>query len=66
MPLSFTLPRLAPLILSRIDNRTTLEDIFGQLQALDSSLTWEIFAAQFQRLFAVLSGLNHLLLKQPA
>ena len=66
LPLSFTLPRLAPHILSRIDNRTALEDIFGQLQALDSSLTWEIFAAQFQRLFAVLSGLNHLLLKQPA
>ena len=66
LPLTFTLPRLAPLILARIDNDTPIGDIYGQLHALDSQLTWEIFATQFHRLFEVLRGLNHLLLKRPA
>jgi len=64
LPLTFALPRLAPLILARIDNATPVDAIFAQLKALDSQLDWATFAAQFQRLYEVLNGLNHLLLRQ--
>lgn len=66
LPLTFSLPRLAPLILARMDNETSVGRIFEALQCLDSQLDWETFSAQFQRLFEVLNGLNHLLLKQSA
>lgn len=65
LPLTFTLPRLAPLILARIDNETTIGAVFDQLQGLDSQLDWATFSTQFQRLVDVLGGLNHLLLRQP-
>lgn len=66
LPLTFPLPRLAPSILARIDNEATVGGIYEQLKALDSQLDWATFAAQFQQLYEVLKGLNHLLLRHGA
>ncbi len=65
LSLSFALPRLAAPILARIDGRASLGEIHAGLQALDSGLDWDAFKAQFDRLFAALNGLNHLLLHHP-
>ena len=65
LSLSFALPRLAAPILARIDGRASLGEIHARLQALDSGLDWDAFKAQFDRLYAVLNGLNHLLLRHP-
>ncbi len=65
LSLSFALPRLAAPILNRIDSRASLGEIHASLQALDSGLDWETFKAQFDRLYAALNGLNHLLLRHP-
>ena len=63
LPLRFSLPRLAPAILARIDGRTSLETIHGALREKDSSLTFADFKTQFDRLYQVMNGLNHLLLR---
>ena len=65
LSLSFALPRLAAPILARIDGRASLGEIHAGLQALDSGLDWAAFKAQFDPLYAVLNGLNHLLLRHP-
>lgn len=65
LPLGFALPRLAPLILERIDNAASLGQIHDGLKALDPGLGWEDFLAQFQDLRRVLGGLNQLLLRRP-
>ena len=65
LSLSFALPRLAVPILARIDGRASLGEIHAQLQALDSGLDWDAFKVQFDRLYAALNGLNHLLLRHP-
>ena len=66
LSLSFALPRLAAPILARVDGRASLGEIHASLQALDSGLDWNAFKVQFNRLYAVLNGLNHLLLRHPA
>ena len=63
LSLSFALPRLAAPILTRIDGQASLGEIHAALQALDSGLDWDAFKAQFDPLYAVLNGLNHLLLR---
>ena len=63
LPLTFPLPRLAPLMLERIDGNRSLGDILEELQALDSSLDWDGFQQQFSGLFRVFRGINHLMLK---
>ena len=65
LKLRFPLPRLAPAILTRIDGRTTLGEIQAALQALDSRLDRARFTAQFDQLYRVLNGLNHLLIAYP-
>jgi SAM-dependent methyltransferase len=65
LSLSFALPRLAVPILARVDGRASLGEILAGLQALDGGLDWDSFKAQFDRLYAVLNGLNHLLLRHP-
>ena len=63
--LQFPLPRLAPAILPWIDGETPLGRIQETLQSLDSRHDWDRFLAQFQQLYAVLNGLNHLFIRYP-
>ena len=63
LALSFALPRLAAPILARVDGQASLGEIHASLQALDSGLDWDRFKAQFDRLYVVFNGLNHLLLR---
>ena len=63
--LQFPLPRLAPAILPWIDGETSLGKIQETLQGLDSRHDWDRFLAQFQQLYAVLNGLNHLFIRYP-
>lgn len=65
LSLSFALPRLAVPILTRVDGQASLGEIHTSLQVLDSGLDWDSFKAQFDQLYAVLNGLNHLLLRHP-
>ncbi len=65
LPLSFALPRLAPLILERIDNARSLGEIHRSLSELDKKLSWAAFLKQFQGLYQAVQGLNHLFLKRP-
>ena len=65
LSLQFPLPRLAPAILPWIDGETPLGKIQETLQGLDSRHDWDRFLAQFQQLYAVLNGLNHLFIRYP-
>jgi SAM-dependent methyltransferase len=65
LTLSFAVPRLAKPILNLIDGRASLGAIHAGLQARDGGLDWANFKAQFDRLYGVLNGLNHLLLRHP-
>ena len=65
LSLSVALPRLAAPILKRVDGQASLGEIHAALQALDSGLDWGTFKAQFDQLYEVLNGLNHLLLRHP-
>jgi len=65
LSLSFALPRLAAPMLARVDGEASLGEIHAELRALDSGLDWDTFKAQFDLLYAVLNGLNHLLLRHP-
>ena len=66
LPLRFALPRLAPVILQRIDGATDLGAIHRALQALDSTLDWTAFKKQFDALYAILNSVNHLVIRQSA
>ncbi len=63
LALKFPLPRLATAVLPWIDGKTTLGEIQGALQNLDPRQDWEHFKAQFDQLYHVLGGLNHLLIR---
>jgi len=65
LPLKFPLPRLAPAVLPWIDGRTSLGEIQTALQNLDPRQDWDHFKAQFDLLYQVLGGLNHLLIRYP-
>ena len=65
LALKFPLPRLAPAVLPWIDGRTSLGEIQSALQELDPRQKWDHFKAQFDQLYQVLGGLNHLLIRYP-
>jgi len=66
LSLKFPLPRLATAVLPWIDGATTLGEIQRALQDLDARQDWDHFKAQFDQLYEVLGGLNHLLIRYPA
>jgi len=63
LSLKFPLPRLATAVLPWIDGFTTLGEIQTNLQGLDPRQDWDHFKAQFDQLYQVLGGLNHLLIR---
>jgi hypothetical protein len=63
LKLRFPLPKLAPAILERIDGRMSLGEIRRSLPGPPDEAA---FMAQFGELYAVLNGLNRLLLRFPA
>jgi len=65
LALKFPLPRLAPAMLPWIDGKTPLGEIQATLQSLDPRQEWDHFKAQFDQLYQVLGGLNHLLIRYP-
>ena len=65
LPLKFPLPRLTPAVLPWIDGQTSLGQIQSALQDLDPRQDWDHFKAQFDQLYQVLGGLNHLLIRYP-
>ncbi|NIA68152.1 methyltransferase [Pelagibius litoralis] len=65
LALQFPLPRLAPAILPWIDGQTPLSKIQETLQDLDPRHDWARFKVQFDQLYAVLNGLNHLFIRYP-
>ncbi|MGD1878125.1 MAG: class I SAM-dependent methyltransferase [Kiloniellaceae bacterium] len=65
LALKFPLPRLAPAVLPWIDGRTSLGEIQTALHNLDPRQDWDHFKAQFDQLYQVLGGLNHLLVRYP-
>ena len=57
------LPALAPRIVSQIDGRKTVAEIYTALGAQGGLPQWEDFYAQFEDLYVKLNGVNHLLLR---
>jgi SAM-dependent methyltransferase len=57
------LPSLAPRIVSQIDGRKTVAEIYTALGAQGGLPQWEDFYAQFEDLYVKLNGVNHLLLR---
>ncbi len=66
-PWRATLPPLAPRIVSQIDGRRTVAEIYTSLGAQGGPggglPQWEDFYAQFEDLYVKLNGVNHLLLR---
>jgi len=65
LALKFPLPRLATAVLPWIDGQTSLGQIQSALHELDTRQDWAHFKAQFDQLYKVLNGLNHLLIRYP-
>jgi hypothetical protein len=61
--LSCPMPRLAPAILRRIDNETSIEAIYQDIAKVDSSLSRKVFNEAFLQTFEGLNGLNLMWLK---
>jgi SAM-dependent methyltransferase len=57
------LPSLAPRIVSQIDGRKSVAEIYTALGAQGGLPQWEDFYAQFEDLYVKLNGVNHLLLR---
>src|SRR5215471_455683 len=57
------LPALAPRIISQIDGRKTVAEIYTAMGAQGSLPQWDDFYAQFEDLYVKLNGVNHLLLR---
>ena len=57
------LPALAPRIISQIDGRKSVAEIYTALGAQGGLPRWEDFYAQFEDLYVKLNGVNHLLLR---
>lgn len=57
------LPALAPRIVSQIDGRRSVAEIYTSLGMQGSLPQWEEFYAQFEDLYVKLNGVNHLLLR---
>lgn len=63
LPFRMPLPRLSTAILSRLDGKRPLREIFTQLANEDPRLTEAAFLQQFQQLFAGLHALGKLMLR---
>ncbi len=59
----FPMPRLAAAMVSRIDGRRSLREVFGELRELDGSLDEDGFGKQFAQLYAALNGMGRLFLR---
>jgi SAM-dependent methyltransferase len=57
------LPALAPRIISQIDGRRSVAEIYTSLGMQGGLPQWEDFYAQFEDLYLKLNGVNHLLLR---
>jgi SAM-dependent methyltransferase len=57
------LPALAPRIISQIDGRRSVAEIYTSLSTQGALPQWEDFYAQFEDLYVKLNGVNHLLLR---
>jgi ubiquinone/menaquinone biosynthesis C-methylase UbiE len=57
------LPALAPRIISQIDGRKSVAEIYTAMGAQGSLPHWDDFYAQFEDLYVKLNGVNHLLLR---
>jgi len=57
------LPALAPRIISQIDGRKTVAEIYTAMGAQGGLPRWEDFYAQFEDLYIKLNGVNHVLLR---
>jgi SAM-dependent methyltransferase len=57
------LPALAPRIISQIDGRRSVAEIYTSLGVQGALPQWEDFYAQFEDLYVKLNGVNHLLLR---
>jgi hypothetical protein len=54
---------LAPRIISQIDGRRTVAEIYTSLGSQGGLPRWEDFYTQFEDLYVKLNGVNHLLLR---
>jgi len=59
------LPPLAGAIVSQIDGRRTIAEIYTALGARGNLPLWDDFRQQFEQLYVILNGINHLLLRFP-
>src|SRR5258708_10945217 len=57
------LPALAPRIISQIDGRRSVPEIYTSPSTQGSLPQWDDFYAQFEHLYVKLNGVNHLLLR---
>jgi hypothetical protein len=62
-PWRATLPPLANQIVALIDGRRTIAEIYTAMGASGSQPLWEDFRNQFDQLYVVLNGINHILLR---
>jgi ubiquinone/menaquinone biosynthesis C-methylase UbiE len=63
-PVNLALPRLAGPILSHIDGRTSIGQLYEALAGTDRNLTQKAFQAQFHDLYTALNGVNKILLRR--
>jgi hypothetical protein len=59
--ISHAVDRLAPAILSRVDGKRSISEIHA---AMTSAIEWAEFKAAFDRLYAILNGINVMLLRR--
>jgi ubiquinone/menaquinone biosynthesis C-methylase UbiE len=64
-PWRATLPPLAGPIVRHLDGRRTIAEIYTALGARGALPVWEDFRQQFEQLYLILNGINHLLLRFP-
>lgn len=62
-PWRATLPPLASQIVAQIDGRKTIAEIYTAMGASGSLPVWDEFRDQFEQLYVVLNGINHVLLR---
>jgi hypothetical protein len=63
---SFAVPRLARSMVGLCDGQRTLADIHAALREKRADLDWPMFLRHFGELYAVLNGINRMLLRCPS
>lgn len=66
IPFRRPLPPLTGAILSHIDGRLTLGEVYGAIAGKSSSISPETFGADFTALFSALNGLGKMYLRNPS